>query len=53
MQREKGQARLRRRIRKNVGVISRSKVEASTMAKPVSTQKKILNRETMIIVHGF
>ena len=32
MQREKGRVRLRRRIRRNVGAISRSKVEASTMA---------------------
>ena len=32
MQREKGQARLRRRRRRNVGAISRSEVEASTIA---------------------
>ena len=38
MQREKGRARLRRRIRRNVGAISRSKVEALTMAEPVSTR---------------
>ena len=38
MQREKGRARLRRRIRRNLGVISRSKVEVSTMAELVSTQ---------------
>ena len=38
MQREKGQARLRRRIRRNVGEISRSEVEALTMAEPVSTR---------------
>ena len=38
MQREKGWARLRRRIRRNLGAISRSKVEASTMAEPVSTR---------------
>ena len=38
MQREKGQARLRRRIRRNVGAISRSEVEALTMVEPVSTR---------------
>ena len=46
MQREKEQARLRRRIRINLGAISRSKVEVSTMAKvevstmaePISTR---------------
>ena len=38
MQREKGRARLRRRIRRNIGAISRSKVEALTMAEPVSTR---------------
>ena len=32
MQREKGRARLTRRIRRNVGAFSRSEVEASTMA---------------------
>jgi len=36
---------LRRRIRRNVGVISRSEVEASTMAEPVRTKKqKTLNQ---------
>ena len=38
MQREKGLARLRRRIRRNVGKISRSEVESLTMAEPVSTR---------------
>ena len=38
MQREKGRARLRRRIRRNVGEISRSEVEALIMAEPVSIQ---------------
>ena len=38
IQREKGRARLRRRIRRNVGEISRSEVEALTMAEPVSTR---------------
>ena len=38
MQREKGRARLRGRIRRNVGEISRSEVEALTMAEPVSTR---------------
>ena len=37
LQREKGRARLRRRIIRNVGAISRSEVEASTMADPVNT----------------
>ena len=40
MQREIGRVRLRRRIRRNVGAISRSKVEASIMAEPVYTKKK-------------
>ena len=46
MQREIGRVRLRRRIRRNVGAISRSKVETSIMAEPVYTKpkKKTLNQ---------
>ena len=43
MQREIGRVRLRRRIRRNVGAISRSKVEASIMAEPIYTKKKKLS----------
>ena len=45
MQREKGRARLGRRIRRNLGAISRSKVEVSTMAKvEVSTMAEPVSK---------
>ena len=51
--------RLIRRIRTNSGAISMSEVEASSMAKPISTKKekkKIKSTKparTVTIVHGF
>ena len=41
--RERRRVRLKRRVRANSGAISMSEVEASSMAEPVSTQKKKKN----------
>ena len=48
-QQERGQARLRRRIRTNSGAISMSGVEALTMAEPISTTKKKNSKSTELV----